>query len=235
MDKFKEIAEGVYLISVGRSNIYLLAGDDLTLVDTGMPGEAENVVGCIQKIGRKIKELDHILITHAHLDHMGSLAALKKASGAKVVAGSQEQDYIQGVKKTWIMDREGLAGKLFKAALFFTETFIFKYEPADVDISCRGGETIDCFGGIQVVASPGHTPGSLSYYKQDKKILFKGDALSGVSGLRLPPRLGCADYREALKSVGKLAKLDFELCLFGHGDPLAGEASSMVKKLVQGG
>jgi glyoxylase-like metal-dependent hydrolase (beta-lactamase superfamily II) len=235
MEKFKEIAEGVYLISAGRSNIYLLAGDDLTLVDTGMPGEEENVVGCIQKIGRTIEEVKHILITHAHLDHMGSLAALKKASGAKVVAGSQEQDYIQGTKKTWTMDREGLAGKLFKAALFFTETFIFKYEPADVDISCRGGETIDCFGGIQVVGSPGHTPGSLSYYQQDKKILFTGDALSGVSGLRLPPMLGCADYRKALRSVEKFTELDFELCLFGHGDPLTSNASSMVKKLVQGG
>ena len=54
------------------------------------------MVVCIQKIGRTIEEVKHILITHAHLDHMGSLAALKKASGAKVVAGSQEQDYIQG-------------------------------------------------------------------------------------------------------------------------------------------
>ncbi|MCK5010580.1 MAG: MBL fold metallo-hydrolase, partial [Deltaproteobacteria bacterium] len=85
----------------------------------------------------------------------------------------------------------------------------------------------------QVVASPGHTPGSLSYYKQDKKILFTGDALSGVSGLRLPPRVGCADYREALRSVEKLAKLDFELCLFGHGDPLTSKASKKVKKLLQ--
>ncbi|KPJ61791.1 MAG: hypothetical protein AMJ42_00870 [Deltaproteobacteria bacterium DG_8] len=232
MEKFEEVATGVYLVSAGRSNIYLLVGEDLTLVDTGMPGEEENVLRSVKRIGRRPEELNHILITHAHMDHMGSLASLKKVSGAKVVAGRKEVDYIQGEKKTWTMGREGLAGKIFKTALFFMETFVFKYEPTRVDSPCGGGEIIDCFGGIQVIASPGHSPGSLSYYQKERKILFTGDALSGVSGLRLPPRLGCADYPEALRSVERLAVLDFEICLFGHGDPITSEASSMVKKLL---
>lgn len=231
MGKFEEIVDGVYRICAGRSNIYLLAGEDLTLVDTGMPGEEENVIDCIDKIGRSIKELGHILITHAHMDHMGSLAALKKESGAKVVASRIEVDYIKGAKKTWTMAREGFAGKLFKGALFFMETFVFDYEPTDVDIPCQGGETIESFGGIQVIASPGHSPGSMSYYLKDRSILFTGDALSGVPELRLPPRLGCADYPEALKSVKKFTELDFELCLFGHGNPLTNKASLMVKRL----
>jgi len=108
-------------------------GEDLTLVDTGMPGEEENVLRNIKRIGRKPEELNHILITHAHMDHMGSLAAIKKMSGAKVIAGREEIDYIQGKKKTWTMDREGLAGKIFRMALFFMETLIFKYEPTNVD------------------------------------------------------------------------------------------------------
>ena len=234
MEKFEEVVEGVYLISVGRANAYLLTGEDLSLVDTGMPGEEENVIRGIKKIGRKPGEISHILITHAHMDHMGSLAALKKASGAMVVASGKEVDYVKAVKRTWTMGREGFGGKLFKTALFFMETFVFKYEPTDVDIPCQGGETIDCFGGIQVVASPGHSPGSLSYYQKDKKVLFTGDALSNMSGeLRLPPRMGCADYGEALKSVEGLAELDFETCLFGHGDPLKSGASSMVSNLLQ--
>jgi len=114
------------------------------------------------------------------------------------------------------------------------KTLVFKYEPADVDISCLGGEIIDCFGGIQVIASPGHSPGSLSYYQKERKILFTGDALSGMSGLRLPPRLGCADYREALRSVARLAELDFEKCLFGHGDPLTSEACLRVRENLPG-
>ena len=233
MEKFEEVVEGVYLISAGRANAYLLTGEDLSLVDTGMPGEEENVIRGIKKIGRKPEELSCIMITHAHMDHMGSLAALKKASGAMVVASSKEVDYVKGAKRTWTMGREGFGGKLFKTALFFMETFVLKYEPTEVDIPCQEGETIDCFGGIQVVASPGHSPGSFSYYQKDKKLLFTGDALSTMSGeLRLPPRMGCADYHEALRSVEGLAELDFETCLFGHGDPLKSKASSMVRNLL---
>jgi len=233
MVKFVEIADGVYRIFAGRSNLYLLAGDDLTLVDTGMPGEEKNVIDCVDQIGRSLNELGHILITHAHMDHMGSLAALKKSSGAKIVGSRVEVDYIKGAKKTWTMGREGSAGKLFKGVLFFMETFVFDYEPADVDIACHGGERIESFGGIQVLASPGHSPGSMSYYLKDKGILITGDALSGSPDLRLPPRFGCADYHQALQSVNKFAELDFELCLFGHGDPLTSKASSRVRKLVK--
>lgn len=212
--------------------MYLLAGNDLTLVDTGMPGDDKIIGEAIKSIGRSPEEIKHILITHAHMDHMGSAAAIKKQSGARIVASAQEIDYIEGLKKTWTMGREGVGGKLFRGALFLLETFFVRYEPARVDIKCSGGEFLDCFGGIRVIASPGHSPGSLSYYHPAGKILFTGDALSGVPELKLPPRLGCADYPEALATVNKLAELDFELCLFGHGDPLLAGGSSAVRKLI---
>ena len=233
MGTFEEITAGVYRISSGRSNSYLLAGDELSLVDTGMPGDAEGIIESITKIGRRCEELNYILITHAHMDHMGSVAALKKVSGAKVVASKREVAYIEGLRKTWTMGREGLAGKVFKGVLFFLETFSFRYEPVSVDIPCQGGEVIDCFGGITVISSPGHSPGSLSFYQGGKRIIFTGDALSGVPQLKLPPRLGCADYREALASVKRIAELDFDICLFGHGAPLKKEASQAVRGLLK--
>ena len=228
----QEIIHNIYLISKGRSNVYLLAGDDLTLVDTGMPGDEKHILEGIKEIGRSPGELRHILITHAHMDHMGSVAALKKASKARVIASAREVDYIEGVKKTWTMGREGPGGKLFKGVLFLMENFFVRYEPAHVDMQCAGDEFLDCFGGIRVIDSPGHSPGSLSYYLPSGKILFTGDALSGVPELKLPPRPGCTDYRQALKTVNKLAELDFELCLFGHGEPLIHKASQAVKRLA---
>ncbi len=228
----KEIAGNIYHISEGRSNCYLLAGDDLTLVDTGMPGDEKHILAGIADIGRSPGELRHILITHAHMDHMGSVAAMKKASGARVVASVREVDYIEGRRKTWTMGREGVGGKLFKAVLFLMENVFVRYEPAGVDISCAGGELLDCFGGIRVIAAPGHSPGSLSYYVPSGKILFTGDALSGVPELKLPPRAGCADYDAALNTVHKLAELDFDLCLFGHGEPVLHEASQAVRRLA---
>ena len=228
----KEIANNIYLIGTGRSNCYLLAGDDLAIVDTWMPGDEKFILAGIAEIGRSPGELRHILITHAHVDHMGSVAAMKKASGARVVASVREVDYIEGVKKTWTMGREGAGGKLFKAVLFLMENVFVRYEPAGVDIKCTGGELLDCFGGIRAIAAPGHSPGSLSYYVPSGRILFVGDALSGAPALKLPPRPGCADYAAALATVNKLAELDFDLCLFGHGEPLLHEASQAVRRLA---
>jgi glyoxylase-like metal-dependent hydrolase (beta-lactamase superfamily II) len=114
------------------------------------------------------------------------------------------------------MGREGVGGGLFRGALFLLETFFVRYEPARVDIRCTGGELIDCFGGIRVIASPGHSPGSLSYYHPARGILFAGDALSGVPGLKLPPRLGCADYHEALTTAKKLSEIVAATALCGE-------------------
>jgi glyoxylase-like metal-dependent hydrolase (beta-lactamase superfamily II) len=228
----KEIAPGIYCISATRSNVYLLTGKTLVLIDTGMPQDSVGILQEIAALGKRPQDVSHILITHAHLDHAGSLAFLQKATGAKVVASSAERDYIAGKKKLWQMNREGIGGKLFKAALFIAETFFYSFQPAAVDIACAGGEKIDWDGGVQVIATPGHSLGSLSYVLPDKGILFTGDALSGEPEPRLPPRSGCADYRQALASVKKLAALKFELCCFGHGKPVTRGADGVIKKLI---
>jgi glyoxylase-like metal-dependent hydrolase (beta-lactamase superfamily II) len=228
----EEIAPGIYCISATRSNVYLLAGKTLVLIDTGMPQDSVGILQEIAALGRRPQDVSHILITHAHLDHSGSLAFLKKATRAKVVASSTERDYIAGEKKLWQMNREGIGGKLFKAALFIAETFFYTFQPAAVDIACAGAEKIDWNGGIQVIATPGHSLGSVSYLLPEKGIIFTGDALSGAPEPRLPPRSGCADYRQALASVKKLAGLKFEICCFGHGKPITSGADEVIKKLI---
>ena len=227
------VAEGVYLITPGRSNCYLLVDKKLVLIDTGMPQDGEAIIAAIKSLGHTVEDISHILITHAHLDHIGSLAALKKSSSAQVVAGVKDTAYIQGLKKTWTMGREGFGGKVFKTVLFFMETFAFHYEPAQVEIPCHGGEIIDCFGGIQVIATPGHSPGSVSFYAKEKGLVFVGDALNGTGGFGLPMRFGCASYKAALRSVEQLSRLDFDICLLGHGAPVSGNAGALMRELVQ--
>jgi glyoxylase-like metal-dependent hydrolase (beta-lactamase superfamily II) len=228
----EQVAPDIYRIKASRSNIYLIAGKTLALVDAGMPGDGAEVIKAISTLGRDPKEVSHILITHGHIDHIGSLAFLKRATGARVIAGAPEIDYIQGKKKPWQMARDGFSGKLFKIILFFAETFVFTYEPTAIDQVCSGGEVIGYNGGITVVATPGHSSGSVSYYLPDKHILFTGDALSGEPHAKLPPRAGCADYQQALASVKKIASLQFNICCFGHGKPVVKGADTLVKKLV---
>lgn len=228
----EKITEGVFRLAPGRSNCYLLVGNELCLIDTGMPGDAEKITTAIAMLGYNPETIRYILITHGHLDHTGSLAELKKISGAQVVAGIKDVPYIEGSRKSWTMRREGVGGLFFKTILFFVETFFFTYQPVRVDIPCSGGEMIDCCGGIQALATPGHSRGSLSFYHQEKRLLFVGDALNGTGGFGLPKRFGCDSYADALRSVENLVQLDFDICLLGHGVPVVGNAKQQTALLL---
>jgi glyoxylase-like metal-dependent hydrolase (beta-lactamase superfamily II) len=229
----QEIASNVYRIKASRSNMYLLVGERLVLIDAGMKGDGRAVLAGIAAIGRAPREVSHILITHAHIDHTGSLAFLKKHTGALVVAAEAEVDFIEGRRKTASMKRQGFAGQLFRGMLLLLETVFAPYEAAGVDVACVGGEELAVCGPVRVLATPGHSPGSLSYYLPQRGIMVTGDALSGVAGPGLPPRMGCADYAQALQSVRVIADHAFDVVCFGHGDPVTAGADAAVRALVR--
>lgn len=229
-----EIAPGVYHIKASRSNIYLIKGKTLILIDTGMKGDGVSVLDAIHMLGHRPSEVSHILITHGHIDHTGSLAQLKRETGAQVVAGADDRDFIEGRRKTAAMGREGFGGKIFKIALYLMETIFFRYEPVSVDTALTDDTVLNLHDTtVWALATPGHSPGSFSFYLHDAKILFTGDALTGDPSLRLPPRPGCADYAQALASVEKIASLSVDICCFGHGVPLRGSADKLIGKLLK--
>lgn len=232
MEKFTEIANGVYHIHGSRSNIFLLADSDLTLIDTGMPGDDKIILNTIKEIGRNPHEIKHILVTHAHMDHIGSVSSMKKETGAKIVASKEEIDYIEGRKKMWTMGRTGFGGKIFKTIMFVMETFVWKYGSAKVDIPCDDGEKTNSFGGIEAIATPGHSHGSLSFYIKERGMLFTGDALSSIPTLRTPLKAGCSDHEKALISVKKISGLSFGMLFPGHGAPITSDADKMVRELM---
>jgi glyoxylase-like metal-dependent hydrolase (beta-lactamase superfamily II) len=90
----------------------------------------------------------------------------------------------------------------------------------------------DKVGRLTVIHTPGHTPGSISLYDPEKKVLFAGDTIRFVNGkLSGPQERFTLDMQQALQSVKKISRLDFDLILSGHGDPLKPNASEKVKEL----
>jgi glyoxylase-like metal-dependent hydrolase (beta-lactamase superfamily II) len=80
-----KIAEGLYVIPVGPVNIYLLdSPDGCALIDTGVSGSVGAVLRALHALGKQPGDVRHIIVTHAHPDHIGSLAPLKKITGAEV-------------------------------------------------------------------------------------------------------------------------------------------------------
>lgn len=230
---YHRICEGLYRIQGSRSNIYLITGPQPVLIDTGMPGDEKLIFKAFHELCLDLRDLQAIFITHAHLDHVGSLAVLRAATGAKIVAGLQEKDYIEGRRMLCSMPREGAAGKAFKCVLYVLEKHIRKYRPVQLDAAWSPESGSSQMEGLDILVTPGHSAGSLSFYLPGKRALFTGDALTGAPEPRLPLRAGCWDYGSALESVRRLAALDVDICLFGHGEPLVAGAAQALRNLAQ--
>jgi glyoxylase-like metal-dependent hydrolase (beta-lactamase superfamily II) len=99
-------------------------------------------------------------------------------------------------------------------------------------------ETLDVLGGLQVIHTPGHTPGSMSLYQEERGILFCGDLIfnghpfTGRGGLRYAPRAFSVDPEEVERSVQKLSGLQVRVLCVGHGEPIVREANVKMEELL---
>ena len=208
-----EVLPGVHQVEGVRwSNVYLIEDEVMALVDTGPPGSAGRVARLIKALGRKPEELRYILLTHSHPDHTGSVAAIRKLTGAQVMAHSHDtRQHEAGDTSASYM---GLFGSLPLPIPFLRR--------APVDIMAEEEHPLPGLGGLKVIHTPGHTPGSLCFLLEDKGVLFTGDTLfsNGVrfSGSMPYPGSSMADYHSSLL---KLRQLDFRVACGGHGRPLA--------------
>jgi hydroxyacylglutathione hydrolase len=220
-----EIIPGIHQIEGVNANSYLVvAGKEATLIDTGLPGSSKKILGFVEKAGLKPSDIKTIIITHHHPDHTGSLARLKKATGANVAVHLEDADYVSGKKKQ-VIQAKNLRTFLFKLLRRF-----FGSKPVSPDIILKDGDMI-C--GLTVIHTPGHTPGSIALYDRGKRIIFVGDTLRYAKGkIAGSPELFSSDMEKAKRSIEKIAKLDYEILLSGHGKPLMPNASEKVREYV---
>ena len=104
----------------------------------------------------------------------------------------------------------------------------------DIDRSLNGGEVFPVAGGLVVINTPGHTPGSISLFSPDYKILFAGDLINNRYGhLRIPYDIINNNTEQVIKSIRRIADLDFDILCVGHGKPLFKDASPAVGNLLK--
>jgi len=226
-----EIIPNVYQLSIRAVNVFLVVEKELTLIDVGLYGSSAQIVDFINRLGRSVEEIGLIIITHNHFDHMGGLAELRELTRAKVAAHGA------GILNT---DEElpfpggrGV-GKLLRFRPFSSLRKHLALKPEDVDILLEGGEVLEPLGGLRVIHTPGHSPGSISFYSPGNRLLIVGDALvRSRRSLRLPHKMVSIDREQAIDSVREMAKLDFDILCFGHGRPLAGDAHAKLLLLLE--
>ena len=218
--------EIVQLTRFGLVNCFLVREDDgLTLVDTMVGGSANGIYTAANSLNRSMRR---ILLTHVHMDHVGSLDVLaQQLNGIEVAVGRRESRFL---------------------------TRDFHMEPGEPTDKVRGSfskvETIpsvlltegECYGSLRVIATPGHTPGHLAFFDVRSGTLIAGDALTSVGGLRVSgdgpaifPLANWAtwDKPTALASARKLAALEPKKIVVGHGMPIVANASQVLKEAIR--
>jgi glyoxylase-like metal-dependent hydrolase (beta-lactamase superfamily II) len=229
----KQIVPNLYLLEGLRaSNAYLLVSPEgLTLVDSGMAGESGKITGQIIQGGFEFANLKQIVLTHGHGDHVGSAAELARQTAAKVLAHPDEVALIEHTEAA----PTSLAGRF----MTWAEGHFFKQPHCKVDILLANGEPIPNSSGFFAVHTPGHTLGSLCLYHPERKILICGDALfnrhplTGKRGLQEPPAMVTKDSTRAHAAIVSLSKLNVDILLCGHGEPILEAAGEEIKKLVE--
>jgi len=225
----RDVIRGVRQLPHPLSNAYLVdGGDGLVLIDAGFRGRALEIRREVDRLARALgRDLAAIAITHAHADHVGSLGRFAAETAVPVLAGELDAARIRagGIPPKPIPT--GLVGRLMAVAAMRVDV-----EPARVDILVGDGDPVPGAPGLRVLATPGHTPGHVSYLMADAGgVLFAGDLAVNVLGLR--ESFVHADRAQALRSLERVAALDFEVAVFGHGPPITRRATARFRRLVE--
>jgi hydroxyacylglutathione hydrolase len=209
----------VHPIPLRMSSAYLIEGDaGLVLVDAGLRGEEERVLDKMKAIGRN--DLRLIYITHAHLDHYGCAAALRRISGAPIaIHGLDAEAMARG--ETRLGTARGF-GRIIQAMLPLANPFL-RPEPVQADLVVDDGDDLSEYGlAATVLFTPGHTMGSTCLLLENR-MAFAGDLVTN-SGQPRMQRYFAEDWSLVPRSLVSLQERNPEIVFSGHGrEPIRSE------------
>ena len=234
----QEVVPGVHQLTVRMGflpyvHAFLVQDDDgLSLVDCGLPKRAELFLASIAELGRARADLRRIVVTHHHLDHVGSLRAVAAATGAIVHGPRGDAAIIRGEATGPGANRSTWAGRWLGPVLERMEP---RYEPPGHLEEVGDGDELPVGGGMRAIATPGHTAGHLSYLLPAARLLIAGDAGTSLRGaVRRPIGMFNEDLPQVDRTIAKLAELDFDVACFGHGGPIRGGANAAFRRAAEG-
>jgi glyoxylase-like metal-dependent hydrolase (beta-lactamase superfamily II) len=212
----------LHLIKPVFGQVYLWQdGTQLTMVDTGIPGSQDDLASAFAELGFRRGDLRRVVLTHAHEDHAGAVAALRRWGDVEVLAHRQDAGVVRGERRRPDPVLTAAERPLYEQIA----TAIPSIPPCPVDTELADGDDVEFGGGARVIATPGHTDGSIAVWLPSAGVLFTGDVVAnGSSGLMLGPFN--TDREQSRKSVVRLARVPAQTVCFGHGDPLTGAAGA---------
>ncbi len=222
------IADGVHHLDIGP-NACLVDGDQgVTLIDTGLPGRVDAIAAALREIGRSLDDLTAILVTHAHVDHYGSAAALKEVTTATLAMSPIDARVARGDQ---VESPPPVAGRLGPLAWLFR--FVPRGDDVVVDHEVSAAEPSGLPDDFTVLDTPGHTPGHVSFLlDRGGGVMFVGDA--AMANRRGAIVRGIMNVKDPTfdASIAHLATHDFTSAVFGHSPPLTSGAASAFRRFA---
>lgn len=241
---------GVHLIelplpfTLGSINVYLvrLTGGYL-LVDCGMDTEDcfQALEHAVQAAGVGWRDIHEILLTHIHPDHMGLAPRLLQLTGAQLAMHAHDAEYLRELTQTerylsWaagVLRESGVPGEII-AKIDVSSNEIHKhFHHLTPDRVLTGGEKISTImGELEVLWTPGHSPGHVCLYGRERRVLFSGDQMLEEISPNIGWHPGRDPLGEFLGSLRDLERLEIDLILPSHGAPFSGHRE-WVRKTVE--
>jgi glyoxylase-like metal-dependent hydrolase (beta-lactamase superfamily II) len=226
--------------AVGRVNVYLIEDDPLTLVDAG-PNSGSSLDELERQVaahGHRLEDIELLILTHQHIDHLGLIGIVAARSGADVAAIDVAVPFVENYSEeataddefsTGVMLRHGIPEDVVQALRAVSAAFRAWGSKASVSRVLHDGEPLELRDrSLQVSYRPGHSPTDTIFLDEERGILFAADhLLKHISSNPLISRLPGQTERPKslvtyLDSLRKTREMDVELVLPGHGDAFGG-------------
>jgi glyoxylase-like metal-dependent hydrolase (beta-lactamase superfamily II) len=224
---------------VGRVNTYLLEDDPLTLIDSGPnSGKAlDELERQLDTLGHRLDDIELVIVTHQHIDHLGLVDIVAKRSGAEVAALDLLAPFVENFgadaerddeEAADLMLRHGISEEVVRALRQVTGSFRAWGSKAHVTRPLHDGEVLELRDRkLEVQHRPGHSPSDTLFWDQERRILIAADHLIkhiSSNPLISRPLDGSARRTQALvlylESLARSRELPVEIVLSGHGEPI---------------
>ena len=235
-----EVAPGVHRLGSHFVSWFLVAdGDRLTAVDGGLTGFGGRLEEDLALLGRRVEDVESVVLTHADADHVGLVRRLQRAGARVLVHVGDERQLRTAQRKGGDAALRNALPSLLRPRVARMAAEVVRdgvrLEPVAGAEVFADGDVLDVPGRPRVVHTPGHTPGHAVVVLDDRSVAFVGDALcthpwleASDTAPRLMPRAMNVDTTAALAALDRLEELDAQVLLPGHGAPFQAGARAAV-------
>jgi len=237
-----EVAAGVFRCGTTLVNWYLVAADEgVTIVDAGLAGYRAQLPAAVEGIGRTLGDVRAIVLTHAHLDHIGFAEWWRRRLDIPVYVHADDEEAARTGRRQRPDEPVPMLPYLRYRGLYRLLAHFVRYgariTPVQRLRTYADGDALDVPGRPRVIHTPGHTRGHSALYFEHHGTLMVGDAfctynpVTGGLGPQLLPRAFNVKTTRALASLGRLRGSAASVALCGHGDPWTATVGAAVSEV----